>query len=545
MGENTELIVTYNGNIKALASSLGMTVEILNEHFAIITTTPEKQLLLDQNPQIEYIEEQKLLSFQDNPAITAACITAAKQEISGLTGRGVLIAVLDTGIDYYHHDFRNPDGTTRIIRIWDQNAAGIPPAGFSFGAEYRREEINAALAGTAAENIPTADQVGHGTAIAGLAAGNGRASGGKYPGGAPKASLLIVRLKQTVNAFHTSDTSLMCGIQYAFDTASAMNMPLVITISCGSNQGAHDGSSLFEQYINDMADRWPAAIVIAMGNEGVSGKHFQAQLTPGSSVDAGFTVQGRIDLLNIAMLKPFAANIDISIMDGAGNITEAFDLSHYQVIMLGTTQIIISPGARLPSSTGQNAEIIFGGLSDSPLTSTIWTIRVKNLSGTDAGINMWLPVTDPGDSNTSFLTPNPNTSLTIPATVPNAISVGGYNSSAGTFAAFSGRGFTMNKTVKPEICAPAVSVISTAAGGGYKSFTGTSYAASITAGACALMMQWGVLGGNDVGMYGQQLKRFLEYGALRHPSYTEYPNTVWGYGALCLKNSLDYARSFS
>lgn len=542
MNGNTENIVKYTGDIKALAGSLGLSAEILNESYAIMNLTPEERQFLSQYPQIGYIEEQKLLSFQDNPAITTACITAASQEISGLTGRGILIAVLDTGIDYRHDDFRNPDGTTRIIRIWDQNATGIPPTGFSLGAEYNQEEINAALAGTDTINIPTTDQIGHGTAVAGLAAGNGRASGGNYPGGAPEASLLIVSLKKAADAFHTSDTSLVCGIQYAFNTAAAMNMPLVIIISCGSNQGAHDGSSLFEQYINDMADRWPSAIVIAMGNEGVSGKHFQARLTAGSSIDAGFTVRGRIDMLNLTLLKPFAAGFDIQIMDGAGNASEIFDLNHNQVIMLGTTQIIISPGTPLPSSTGQKTAIIFHGLSDDPLASTIWTIRVKNNSGTYADVNMWLPVTDFDGSNTAFLSPDPNTSLTIPATVPKAISVGGYNSAAGTFADFSGRGFTMAGTVKPEVCAPAVSVISTAAGGGYNIFTGTSYAASITAGACALMMQWGILGGNDNGMYGRQLKKYLEFGALHHASYSEYPNTVWGYGSLCLKNSLSYVR---
>lgn len=545
MGEKTEFIVTYNGNINALAGSLGLNAEILNERYAIITASPEQQQLLNRNPQIEYMEEQKLLSFQDNPAITAAGITAVQQENSVLTGRGVLIAVLDTGIDYRHKDFRNPNGTTRIIRIWDQNAAGMPPAGFSLGAEYTREEINAALAGTAADKIPPLDQSGHGTALAGLAAGNGQAANGEYPGGAPEAALLIVSLKQTLNHFHTSDTCLMRGIQYAVDTASAMNMPLVITISCGSNQGAHDGSSLFEQYINDMADIWPSVIVIATGNEGVSGKHFQARLAAGNSVDAGFTVQGQIESLNITMLKPFAASLDIRIIDGMGNISEAFDLSHNQVITLGTTQILISPSTPLPASSGLKAELIFCGLSDDPLTATIWTIRIKNLSGTDTALNMWLPQADFTGANTAFLTPDANTSLTIPATVPNALSVGGYNSTAGTFAAFSGRGFTMSQTVKPEICAPAVSVIATAAGGGYASFTGTSYAAAITAGACAVMMQWGILEGNNSEMYGRQLKKFLESGARQHPGYSVYPNTSWGYGALYLKNALYYARRSS
>lgn len=545
MDERTESIVKYNGDIQALADSLGLAVDILNESYCIMLLSAAERLALSANPQIEYIEEQKLLSFLANQAITASCITTVQRAPYGLTGRGVLIAALDSGIDYVHNDFRNQDGTTRVAAIWDQNAAGTPPPGFSIGHEYGQEEINAVLAGDAAANIPVRDQLGHGTAVAGIAAGNGRASGGNYLGSAPEAALLIVRLAQNISRYFTSDTNLMRGIKYAIDKATALNMPLVINISYGTNQGSHDGSSLFEQYINDMADRWKTAIVIPTGNEGVSGKHFYGQVTTGSSIDAQFTVQSRLERLSVTMLASFVDELELRIIDGSGRVSGPIDLKSDQTMIIGAARIVVSIIQPTPYNADQNITLIFSDLSGNTLDATIWTIRITGISVVTGSINMWLPVTEVSGANTAFLNPEVNTSMTIPSTVPKAISVGGYNSITNTYADFSGRGFTISGVVKPEFCAPAVNIISTAIGGGYSNFTGTSLAAPIAAGACALMMQWGIVEGNDIYMYGQRLKAFLEFGAVEHAAYLIYPNPIWGYGALCVKNSLDYAQTFA
>lgn len=545
MEERTECIVKYNGDIQALADSLGLAVDILNESYCIMDLTAEERLALSTNPQIEYIEEQKLLSFLENQAITASCITAVQRIPDMLTGQGVLIATLDSGIDYFHNDFRNPDGTTRVVAIWDQNIAGTPPPGFTMGHEYGQAEINAALTGEAAENIPERDQIGHGTAVAGIAAGNGRASGGNYIGAAPAAALLVVRLEQNVSRYFTSDTNLMRGIKYAIDKAVVLNMPLVINISYGTNQGSHDGSSLFEQYINDMADRWKTAIVIPTGNEGVSGKHFYGRVTTGNSIDAQFTVQSALDSLSITVLTSFVDELELQIIDGAGRASSPFDLKRDHTIFIGTAQVVVSIVQPTPYNADQNITLIFNDISGSTLTATIWTVRIIGIAVVEGNVNMWLPVTEISGANTGFLAPEVNTSLTIPSTVEKAISVGGYNSVTRSYADFSGRGFTINGLVKPELCAPAVDVISTASGGGYSSYTGTSLAAPITAGACALMMQWGIVEGNDIYMYGQRLKAFLVFGAVELTPYLVYPNPIWGYGALCLSDSLNYARTFT
>jgi len=545
MDNRVECIVKYNGNIEALADSLNLAVDVLSENYAIMNLLAEEQFFLSMEPQIEYIEEQKLLSLPHNPVITSSDITAAEHDNCGLTGRGILIATLDSGIDYSHNDFRNIDGTTRIISIWDQNVDGTPPAGFAIGNEYNQEQINAALAGTASDNIPLKDYICHGTAVAGLAAGNGRDSDGNYMGVAPEASLLIVKPAHKTSPYFTSDTCLMRGIKYAINVATARNMPLVININYGTNQGSHNGSSLFEQYINDMAARWKTAIVVPSGNEGVSGKHFQGRISAGEYINVDFIVQKQVELLNITLLKSFVDDLQLQIIDSTGRISSTFHLKTSQVITLSAAQVTLSVIQPMPYNSDQSIALIFNDLSGNTLMATRWTIRIKGVSVTNGSINMWLPVTEICGRNTAFLNPEITTSLTIPSTVPNVISVGCYNSADNTCAEFSGRGFTISSVIKPDICAPAVNVVSTATGGAYGNFTGTNLAAPITAGVCALMMQWGIVDGYDLTMYGQRLKAFLTHGTVKHRTHIKYPNSTWGYGALSLKNVLDYAEAFS
>ncbi|MGL6197990.1 MAG: S8 family serine peptidase [Lachnospiraceae bacterium] len=528
-------IVKYHGDIQTLSDSMGLVVEILSENYAIMDLSEEEQFILSMKPQIEYIEEQKLLSLLGTPAMTTPCITAVRENYD-LTGKGVLIAALDSGIDYLHSAFRKEDGTTRIISIWDQNVKGIPPAGFDIGNVYSQEQINAAIDGTATDLIPVEDYLGHGTAVAGIAAGNDR-------GLAPEASLLIVRPAQSTSPYMTTDINLMRGIKYAIDMATARNMPLVINMSYGTNQGSHDGSSLFEQYINDMAARWRTVFVVPTGNEGISGKHFQGKVSTGDSIDATFTIQKRLDSLSITLIKSFVDKFELQIIDSLGRESNTFYLKSEQELIFAEAQLRVSVIPPQPFNADQYIKLIFQDLSGNTLMATKWTIRIKGASVLNGDFNMWLPVTELSGENTAFLRPEVNTTLTIPSTVPNALSVG-CCITANTYAEFSGRGFTISNVVKPEICAPAANVISTAVGGGYGYFCGTSFAAPITAGACALMMQWGIVNRNDITMYGQRLKAFLEYGALRKTSQ-EYPNPAWGYGALCLENSLDYARTLS
>lgn len=543
--ENTpiEVIVKYNGDIKALAQELNIPIEILNPSYAIILVQPQQMTGLRLYPQIEYLEPASRLALLENPSIANSCISnVRKGQKYNLSGNGTIVAILDSGIDYQHPDFVNPDGTTRILCMWDQNQSGTPPEGFTFGTEYSMETINEALMAPENERdsiIKQLDFNGHGTAVAGIAAGNGRGSNGQYMGVAPEASLIVVKLAANVTQYFTSTTNLMRGVKYVIDKAIEYNMPISINISYGNNQGSHDGNSLFEQYLDSMADMWKTSIVVPTGNEGTARHHFQGSVSEKQTVDVQFTSQQGLHNLPITLTKSFIDIFEFRILSSSGETSRAINLRQLeQTVLINNTEIVISIAQPTPYAQEQNIIFLFRGLGGAVIPENIWTIQVTGINIIEGEFNLWLPVTEISGSGTEFLYPTLNTTLTIPSTAQKVVSVGGYDSQNGNFSEFSGRGFTRTGGIKPDLVAPAESIISTAPGSGYGAFTGTSFAAPHVAGACCLMMQWGIVQNNDPYLYGQRLKAFLRSGSRRSPNMI-YPNSNWGFGTLCIEKSLD------
>ena len=209
--------------------------------YAIIQV-PESGLgRLAQAPEIEYIEKPKRLFFSVNQGKTASCIPAVQNARYDLYGDGVLVALLDSGVDYAHPDFRREDGSTRILALWDQTIPGRPPEGYHIGTEYTQQEINEALkAGTPEERyerVPSRDVSGHGTRVLGIAAGNGRASGGKYRGIASRSPILAVKLGTPRENSFPRTTELMQGLDYCIRKALELRLPVAVNISLGNSYG--------------------------------------------------------------------------------------------------------------------------------------------------------------------------------------------------------------------------------------------------------------------------------------------------------------------
>ena len=535
-----EVIVKYTGDISAAMSALSAQAEILGDSFAIITIESELIPELYNFREIEYIELPKNLSLSLRESMSESCITQVHSMGAGrygLSGKGVIVGIIDSGVDYTHPDFIDNQGNSRILFMWDQTSEGIPPGGFFSGVEYTAAQFSQALKSPNPHSaIPATDTVGHGTAVAGIAAGNGRSSGGVELGVAFEASLIVVRLGQRGRESFARTTEIMRALKYVYDRATELNMPIAVNLSFGTNNGSHTGNSLFEMYIDAISARWKSVIVAASGNEGFAGHHFRGIIESGQTAEASLTVAGGLKSLYITLWKNFADTLDFRIISPSGKTSPIASRDNPFVKMaVDGADIAIYYGQ--PSFYNHNQEVYISISSqDDSIPDGIWRIIVTGREVVDGEFEIWLPTIEEVGVDTAFTYPDPYNTLTLPSTAQKVITTGGYDARIGSAADFSGRGTIFGK---PDVVAPAVEILTTRAGGGYDIFTGTSMAAPFVTGSAALMMEWGIVQRNDPFLYGQRIKAYLQKGASRSPDIT-YPNPIWGYGALCLKRTMDY-----
>lgn len=237
-----DIIVKYSGPESGLAGN-GIQVVPLLGGYAVVTL-PESEIdAYSDRVQVEFIEKPKRLYFELFQAKGASCIRTVQTGRDGLTGKGILVGIVDSGVDYFHPDFRNADGSSRILRLWDQSIPGKPPQGYVTGTEYTKEEIDEALVLGETEGrrlVPSRDVSGHGTAVLGIAAGNGTVSEGVNRGVAYESDLLVVKMGNAGENSFPRTTELMEGIDYLIRQAVRMGRPIAINISFGNNYGSHE-----------------------------------------------------------------------------------------------------------------------------------------------------------------------------------------------------------------------------------------------------------------------------------------------------------------
>lgn len=490
-------------------------------------------------------------------------------------GRGTLIGFIDTGIDYTNPLFRYPDGATRIVSIWDQSlpedTSVIPPgvpnyypnSGASYGTEYTREQINEALRSDAPLSVvPSTDTNGHGTFLAGIAAG-GSLPEQDFTGAAPECELMVVKLKQAkeylrdfylidreVPAFQEND--IMMGIKYLRVMAYRMGRPLVVLLGLGSNQGSHEGTSPLSVSLQDISRSLGSATIIAAGNETGRGHHYMGTIPSGQERDdveirvgeeesrRGFAVElwsSTADTVSVGFVSPSGETIGrIPII--ARNETSIPFLLESTVITVNYQLI----------EAGSGRQLIFMRF-ETPTTG-IWTIRVYNTQFLTGQFHMWLPSENFISEETVFLRPNPFTTITQPGNTPSPITVAAYNHLNNSLYIHSSRGYTITGVVKPDLAAPGVDISGPSVGrrnGTLVSMTtrtGASVAAAHVAGAAANLLSWGIVEGNNIIMSEAAIKSYLIRGAQRSPTIT-YPNREWGYGVLDLYQTFLHLREQS
>ena len=541
-----ELIVNYSGTLEAVRQTARSVTELLNG-YAVIVIEEERIGQLAQLPEVEFIEKPKKLYFQTDVGRQVSCIDIVQDMPLSLRGKGTLIGIVDSGIDYENAEFRNEDGTTRIVSLWDQSVNGRPPAGYLAGTEYTREQIDAALATEDKEvrrqMVKTSDVSGHGTAVAGIAAGNGRGSEGRrFRGAAPEAELIIVKMGAPREGGFPRTTELMRGVDYIVRKAVELRRPVAINISFGNTYGSHDGTSLVERFLNDIADMWKNVICIGSGNEGASAGHVSGKVRRQISETVELAVQQREPALSIQIWKSYVDEMGVSVISPSGRQAGPFyEFLGAQRYILGDTELLIYYGEPKPYSVKQ--EIYLSLLPGKQyIESGVWKIVLTPGRIVDGEYQMWLPTQTSLNMGTAFLQPNSMSTLTIPSTASLAVTVAAYDARTFSYADFSGRGpagmYEGENVLKPDIAAPGVRVTAPVPGGGYQSFSGTSFAAPFVTGSAALLMEWGIVRGNDPYLYGEKVKAYLRKGAKQLAGYERWPNALLGYGALCVRDSL-------
>ena len=541
-----DLIIKYSGNLDRVREVASRVTELQNE-YAIIRIAESRINILSGIIEVEYVEKPKRLFFQAAEGRRVSCIDEVQNTRLLLYGQGILIAIIDSGIDYANADFRNPDGSTRIRYLWDQSLNPIDgetaPEGYGIGVEYTKEEIDVALkVQTIAERmrmIRSQDISGHGTAVAGVAAGNGSNSGGIYAGVAAQSELLVVKLGNPMQEGFPRTTELMMGIDYVIRKALELRMPVAVNISFGNTYGGHDGTTLLERYVDDVSNIWKSVFCIGTGNEAASAGHTSGRIASGREETVQLAVQSRQTSISIQIWKEYTDDIELSIINPSGvRVGPVPEILGPQRFQIGQTEVLLYYGKPSPYSISQEIYIDLLPVEDY-LTEGIWQIVLSAGKIVTGQYEMWLPSDNVLNRGTGFLFPTDATTLTIPSSASRAISVGAYDARTFAYADFSGRGFTrLTNMVKPDLVAPGVEVMTTTVGGGYAAFTGTSFATPFVTGSAALLMEWGIVRGNDPYLYGEKVKAYLRRGAKKVPGFDEYPNEAVGYGRLCLESSL-------
>lgn len=543
-GSNTwELIVKYTGDIQSVAKRFGASAVVLLGGYAIVTMPQEHINEFADCAEVVYIEKPHRLFFSDRQALERSCVYYAWSAPYNLGGEGVLVAVIDSGIDWKNADFRNPDGSTRIFKLWDQTVAPessgyAPPEGYVVGTEYNRDVINLALSGDEAAlrsmNL-SRDYSGHGTFVTGIAAGNGQGMASQFRGVAFESELIIVKLGDSEQRQFPRTTRLMEAVNYCIMEAQKAGKPVVINLSFGNNQGSHDGTDLLSTYLNAASDVWKNVIVCGSGNEAGNGIHASGVLSGRKAESVELAVGEYEPGFNLQLWKNYSDEYGVELIAPSGERSGNLRTYGADRVNLDNTQVYVYYGQPTPYSRYQQLYFEFvpaGGY----VTSGVWRIVLTPVRIVDGRYDFWLQESATLNEDTRFFSPSEETTLTVPSAAGKVITVGAYNSRTDAYADFSGRGYTRtNDNIKPDIVAPGVDIVSTAVNGGYTVRSGTSMAVPFVSGSAALLMQWGIVKRNDPYLYGEKVKAYLIRTA-RHLPGEPVPSKRTGWGALCLRN---------
>lgn len=503
-GRRWTLIVKYHGELSKL-KALDIEAELLPGGYAILTVPENLVETVADFEEIEYVEKPKSFDYGQVDPASDSCITELPGRGFSLTGKDVLIAVLDSGVNIDLPVFRDKDGVSRVEAYQDQ---------------------------TQGERMT--DVTGHGTSVASVAAGNGQTTDGTlYRGIATEATLLVVKLGTPGKESFPRTAEIMRGIAWAIRQAAGR--PLVINLSFGNSYGDHNGNSILEQYLNQVSGIGRTVICVGSGNEGTAGTHLAGEIKRGESSVAELSVGAYERNVSLQIWTRYGTSLALTIAAPDGTrqrITQGYG-TNLQTLPFRDTVVYAYSGEPTPYSMSR--ELYLEWIPEGKYTeSGIWTLYLENTGNDVISYDCYL---QSAEGSARFYRPSADKTLTIPSSADKVITVGAYDSGTNSYAPFSGRG-PAYYSGKPELAAPGVSVSAVSREGSMIKVTGTSFAVPIVSGAAALLMEWGIVKGNDPFLYGEKLKAYLLAGAETLRGEPERPNNKSGWGKLCVYGSL-------
>lgn len=547
-----DFIVKYMQNVENTMELFpGTTFQAINEIFGILYVPLENTGELEITGT-SYNSIPKCYTYMDMEAADASGITRLHDHpYLKLRGKGTAVAVIDSGIDYQNEVFRNAGGS-RIAYLWDQSLeeeSDMGAAKVPYGRLFRKRDIDLALD---SENpfsiVPSRDTNGHGTALAGIAAGN-MVQGENFTGAAPEATLIIIKVKpakQYLRNFYLyppeaevfQEDDVMMAIAFAIRLAKELGVPLSICVGIGSSQGAHLGTNALSQYVDYVANFSQVSVSVAAGNEGNTRNHStgiflqeREKIVTELRVaerEQGFTMEfwgEPPEIYELSIQSPTGEILEVSSSIGSRTQELSFVFVETKVYV---NYILIE------RQTGYSLVYI----RFFHPASGIWKIFTQGKNKQNVQFHMWLPVEGLISQDTYFLEPSPYTTVTAPGDARNSITATAYQHRDGSIYIAAGRGYTPNGMVTPHLAAPGVNVKVPLVRGGFGIRSGTSISAAQTAGIAALLFEWAIIRNNQPFFTGSSVKYYLQRGARREENM-QYPNPEWGYGRVDLYHTFE------
>lgn len=539
-----EIIAEYYGNSyeAVLDEFHASQVSRINERYVVVSgypgTMPDYSYV-----NYEYSQIPKCYGLLASDNLDEIGVTQIQQRPNlALRGQGVLVGIVDTGIDYQNPLFQYADGTSKIAALYDQE----------LDEKFEREEINRALRSDAPlEVVPSRDTNGHGTYIAGLIAGN-EDEEHQFSGVAPDSELVVVKLKQAdpllrnfyyidEDADVYSEVDVMKGIQFLLSVAEISHKPIAIFLGLGTTQGGHDGRGPLNEYLMNTTDLAGVAVTVAGGNEGQERRHYYGEGLSDGEMQMGIT--SKVEEMEISVgtnvsgftmeLWGYAPNrYSVGITSPGGRTIERSiaRIRETREIQFLLEETVIHLSTDIVERSSGDQVIIFQ--FDRP-TEGIWLIRVYEEGIKGLGFHCWLPMSEFLKRDTYFLRSNPYTTMTCPGNSKSLITVESYDHNNMTLYPYNSRGFSRINDIKPELLAPGVNIVGPGLRSNFVTKSGSSVAAAQVSGITALLLEWGVIRGNQSNMDGILIRNLLIRGARRNPSIV-YPSRQWGYGVVNL-----------